>query len=101
MARLTDQEIDEIARRIAADIARGGSSNPPAPGGLENPPHMDIPQGLGVFTTVEEAVRAAKAAQPVFAKLKLEQRSRISIFRRKLQCRPISCQSMLSGCGTA
>src|SRR5258705_8004634 len=78
MSRLPDQEIDEIAQRIAAGMRGGGSPTRPQEGGLENPAHTpDIPQGLGVFGTVEEAVRASKEAQPKFAALKLEQRSRI------------------------
>ena len=47
MNRLTDREIDEIARRIAADIQRGGGSAPP--------PLMSVPgaayapdQSLGI-----------------------------------------------------
>ncbi|HSP16380.1 MAG TPA: aldehyde dehydrogenase family protein [Thermoanaerobaculia bacterium] len=73
MARLTDQEIDEIARRIAADIARGGAPMPvPAAAG-----GAPLEQGLGLFATVDEAVRAAAAAQPLFVALKLEHRARI------------------------
>jgi len=75
--RLTDQEIEEIARRIAADIQRGGSSGaaaaPAAGAGYSYTPEP----GLGVFTTVTEAVTAAKAAQVQFAALKLEQRAKI------------------------
>src|SRR6266542_1658008 len=76
MARLTDREIDEIARRIAADIVRGvtpipaaGASTPVAP--------LQTEQGLGLFATVGEAVRAAAVAQTQFAALKLEHRARI------------------------
>ncbi len=73
MARLTDQEIDEIARRIAADIARGGAPLPAAAPAAPRP----VEQGLGLFATVDEAVRAAAAAQPSFVALKLEHRARI------------------------
>jgi len=65
--RLTDREIDEIARRIAADIA--GSAVPVVP--------STPPQGLGIFATVGEAVRAATVAQPLFAAVPLAQRARI------------------------
>src|SRR5690242_13586555 len=76
MARLTDQEIDEIARRIANDISRG---NAPMPAASYAKPASapDITQGQGVFATVDEAVRAAAAAQPQFVALKLEHRARI------------------------
>lgn len=74
MTRLTDREIDEIARRIAADIVRGGTPIP-APAMSVAPPHLD--QGLGIFATIGEAVRAAAVAAPQFAALKLEHRARI------------------------
>lgn len=69
MTRLTDQEIEEIARRIAADIGRGGGQAPP--------PVQSQETGLGVFATVSEAVRAATIAQKEFVALKLAQRARI------------------------
>jgi propionaldehyde dehydrogenase len=84
MARLTDQEIDEIARRIAADIARGGT-----PLAAAAPAPRPAEQGLGLFATVDEAVRAAGAAQPVFVALKLEHRARIIAAMR---------QTMLENC---
>jgi acyl-CoA reductase-like NAD-dependent aldehyde dehydrogenase len=78
MARLTDQEIDAIARRIAGDIQRGGAAAPasvatpqPAVGGPAVNP------SLGVFSTVDEAIKAARAAQPQFAGLRLEVRKKI------------------------
>src|SRR6185436_7646184 len=78
MNRLTDREIDEIARRIAADIQRGGGSGGPAAampaaasGGYAPDP------SLGIFGTVSEAVRAAGAAQVQFAALPLATRARI------------------------
>ncbi len=74
MSRLTDQEIDEIARRIAADISRGG-------GGASAAEPATAPagpaSGLGVFATVNEAVVAATAAQVQFVTLKLAHRARI------------------------
>ncbi len=74
MARLTDQEIEEIARRIAADIGRGAA---PAVGAAYVPPSPATESGLGVFTTVNDAVNAAKAAQLQFVALKLQHRARI------------------------
>ena len=78
--RLTDRDIDEIARRIAADISRGTVTLPQfVPSGAASP----VQAGLGVFPTVDEAVAAARAAQPQFAALKLEHRARIIAAVRK------------------
>jgi acyl-CoA reductase-like NAD-dependent aldehyde dehydrogenase len=78
MTRLSDQDIETIARTIAGEIARTGA--PAATGGL-NPPGRDAAAatqpGLGIFATVDEAARAAKAAQPAFAALPLKQRAAI------------------------
>jgi len=69
MTRLTDQEIEEIARRIAADMGRGGEQAPP--------PVQSQEMGLGVFVTVSDAVSAATIAQKEFVALKLAHRARI------------------------
>ena len=69
MTRLTDQEIEEIARRIVADLAPGGEQAPP--------PVQSQETGLGVFATVSDAVRAASIAQTEFVALKLAHRARI------------------------
>jgi len=74
MAKLSEQEIEAIARRIVADLegrqpeaaATTAVGSPAAPEG-----------GLGLFATVDEAVAAAAKAQPVFAALPLAQRARI------------------------
>ncbi len=76
MARLTDQDVEAIARRIAADLRpptrpaerAGEPASAPAP---------------GVFATVDEAVRAAGAAQPAFVALSLKLRERIIAEIRK------------------
>jgi acyl-CoA reductase-like NAD-dependent aldehyde dehydrogenase len=74
MTRLTDQEIEQIARRIAADMGRVAAEQPPA----EQPPAVQAQAtGLGVFTTVSDAVSAATIAQKEFVALKLEHRARI------------------------
>src|SRR6266545_3745584 len=74
MAGLSEREIEEIARRIAADIARGG----PPPSTTDNrQPTTGGEGGLGVFATVSDAVRAATVAQTQFAALKLAHRARI------------------------
>ena len=77
MTRLTDQEIDAIARKITADIMRGGVAVPQA-GAESRPAAAPSWEGaLGVFTTVPEAVTAAAAAQKRFVALPLQQRATI------------------------
>ncbi len=79
MSRLTDQEIEEIARRIAADIGRAAVPVAAAPP-VASEPAVAAPeweQAAGIFATVSEAVRAAGIAQPQFVALPLAQRSRI------------------------
>jgi propionaldehyde dehydrogenase len=75
--RLTDQEIDEIARKIAADISRGGGGAAGSQPAGYSSPAPTYGSDLGVFNTVNEAVAAAKVAQVAFAALKLEQRGKI------------------------
>ena len=72
MASLTDREIDAIARRIVADI----DTEPHAP---SRAPATEQPSaaGTGVHGTVDEAVQAARRAQPVFARLPLTTRAQI------------------------
>jgi acyl-CoA reductase-like NAD-dependent aldehyde dehydrogenase len=69
MSRLTDQEIEQIARRIAADMGRVAAEQPPAVQAQAT--------GLGVFGTVSDAVNAAAIAQKEFVALKLDHRARI------------------------
>src|SRR5258708_6328948 len=69
MTRLTDQEIEQIARRIAADMGRVAAEQPPAVQAQAT--------GVGVFATVSDAVSAAAIAQNEFVALKLEHRARI------------------------
>ena len=75
MTRLTDREIDEIARRIAADIARGAAPSPGAGSPAGGPAATG--QELGVFSSVGDAINAATGAQKQFAALKLAHRGRI------------------------
>jgi acyl-CoA reductase-like NAD-dependent aldehyde dehydrogenase len=76
MARLTDQEVEAIAARIAGGLqgapaaSDGGASTGAVSSGA-------APSGLGVFASVDEAVRAAGQAQPVFVALPLAQRAAI------------------------
>ncbi|HSP33878.1 MAG TPA: aldehyde dehydrogenase, partial [Thermoanaerobaculia bacterium] len=74
------QEIDEIAQRIAGDIGRGGLPVATAIAPAADPP---VDQGLGIFPTIDEAVRAAAVAQPQFVRLKLEVRARIIVAMRR------------------
>ncbi len=85
MNRLTDREIDEIARRIAADIQGGGGGQALLP-----VPSVGAQAGvIGVFPTVSEAVRAAAVAQVQFVGLPLATRAKILAAMR---------QSMLDNC---
>ncbi len=76
MTRLSDREIEEIARRIAADIARGATPAPASTPAYATTP-ADVPAGLGIFSTVTDAVNAANVAQKQFVALKLQHRGRI------------------------
>jgi len=72
MAKLTDSEIEAIARRIVADL-EGRPPETAAPGGAGTV--AAAVAGLGMFATVDEAVAAAAKAQPVFVALPLAQRA--------------------------
>jgi len=74
MARLTDQEIDAIALRIVSDLNRESGGAAPAPSGSGA---ATFEQGMGIYGSVDEAVKAAKAAQPVFVALPLKTRAAI------------------------
>ncbi len=74
MARLTDQEIEAIARRIVADLnqepvtpAKGASSS-------SSPP---VDADMGIYATVDDAVKAAREAQPEYVALPLSTRAKI------------------------
>lgn len=75
MATLSDQDIEAIARKIVADI--GGTSRTESIKASPTPSPSATVAGIGIFATVDEAVKAARAAFPVFAALPLEQRNRI------------------------
>ena len=71
--KLTDQDIEAIARRIAGDL-RGA----PAPAAAAPAAPAAFADGaMGVFRTVDEAVAAARAAFPVFANLSLAKRGQV------------------------
>ena len=71
MSRLTDQDVEGIARRLAAELQRGapdaGPQRAPTPAARD----------LGIFATVDEAVQAAREAQPIFVALPLKVRAKI------------------------
>lgn len=71
MARLTDQEIEAIAKRIVADIQQRPYEGPKSAGGAP------ADAALGIYPTVDEAVKAARDAQPRFVALPLEKRGKI------------------------
>jgi acyl-CoA reductase-like NAD-dependent aldehyde dehydrogenase len=80
--RLTDQDIEIIARRIAGDLAPAPGGRAPDGSGAAAPPAGTVAASgadaaLGIYATVDEAARAAKAAQPVFAALPLSTRAAI------------------------
>jgi acyl-CoA reductase-like NAD-dependent aldehyde dehydrogenase len=89
MAPLTEPEIDAIARRIVADL-RGEVG--PREGGL-----AAADPSLGLFASVDEAVEAAGAAQPVFVRLPLARRAaivaamRASMLERAEELARIAC----------
>jgi len=70
--RLSDQEVEAIARRIVADMNQE-PARPPAPASSAVSPDRD----LGIHATVDEAVKAAKEAQPKFVALPLKTRAKI------------------------
>ncbi len=80
MASLSDRDIDTIARRIVADL--GAAPGAPAPArGLGAERHdgeaASHDAGEGAYATVDEAVAAARRAQPLFVRLPLTTRARI------------------------
>jgi len=73
--KLTDQDIEAIARRIAGDL-RGTAAPAAAPAPTVQAPA--IPAGaVGVYATVDEAVAAAKSAFPAFSALPLSRREQV------------------------
>ncbi len=69
MPRLTDQEIDAIAQEIVADLERRSRGQAAADAEVDERP--------GVFAAVDQAVEAARQAQPVFVALPLATRAAI------------------------
>jgi aldehyde dehydrogenase len=73
MAGLTDQEIELIAQRIAADLSGRGAVAPAAKG-------ASIPSTageMGIFDTIEDAVKAASVAFCQYDQMGLKKRNEI------------------------
>ncbi|MCX6549604.1 MAG: aldehyde dehydrogenase family protein, partial [Acidobacteria bacterium] len=75
MTRLSDQDIEAIARTIAADLS--GKPRAADARQVSASPVQAPAAGVGIFATVDDAARAAKAAQPVFAALPIRTRAAI------------------------
>ena len=77
--RLTEAEIEAVARRIVADL----DGTPGAPGGrgaaaiAASGGSGPAAAGMGIYPSVDEAVKAAREAQPKYVALPLEKRARI------------------------
>jgi len=71
MASLTDHEIERIAQQIVADLG-----DAPAAGGAQPMAAASEP-GLGIFGTVEDAVRASADTFPAYVALPMQTRNRI------------------------
>ncbi len=72
MARLSDQDIELIARRIAEDIGTPSASSRPA-----TPAAASADPGLGIFASIDEAIKAAEQAHPIYVALPLNKRNKI------------------------
>ncbi len=75
--KLTDQDIEAIARRIAGDLRGAPAPAAAAPAAAPAAPAAFADGAMGVFRTVDEAVAAARAAFPVFANLSLAKRGQV------------------------
>ena len=75
--KLTDQDIEAIARRIAGDLRGAPAPAAAAPAAPAAAPAAFADGAMGVFRTVDEAVAAARAAFPVFANLSLAKRGQV------------------------
>ena len=70
---LSDQEIELIAQRIVTDLTGRGGASAPAASGSSPAPLSDI----GIFDTIDEAVKAANVAFCQFGQLGLKKRNDI------------------------
>jgi acyl-CoA reductase-like NAD-dependent aldehyde dehydrogenase len=75
MASLSDQEVELIAQRIVADLTgRGGVSAPASPSSASAPAPL---RDIGIFDTIDEAVKAASIAFCQYDQLGLKKRNDI------------------------
>lgn len=72
MAQLSDADIDAIARRIVADLEQRPVESVAAHAAVHA-----ADSNSGIYATVDEAVKAAREAQPVFVALPLKKRAQI------------------------
>ncbi len=72
MARLTEQQVDQIASKLARLM--GVSPTHPGSAGSTSEP---APSGVGVFGSIDEAVRAAQAAHEKLRLMDLKRRGQI------------------------
>ena len=73
MSRLSDQDIEAIARQIASTLSGGAE----APASAPPPAVLGTDPGLGVFASINDAVEAARKAFPVYTALPLAVRNQI------------------------
>ncbi|MFO0974641.1 MAG: aldehyde dehydrogenase family protein [Phycisphaerae bacterium] len=79
MSRLSDRQVDEIARRVLATLSGGGAAAaaPVATGATARPP-ADLPAWpAGIHPNIDAAVQAARAAFVEFGRLTLVKRTEI------------------------
>jgi acyl-CoA reductase-like NAD-dependent aldehyde dehydrogenase len=90
MGRLSEQEVDAIARRIVADLSPEQAPAPPAADAAH-----------GIFASVDAAVAAARRAQPIFVALPLARRARIlaAVRRAMLEHNPDLARSAVEETG--
>lgn len=74
MSSLTDQRVDEIARRVLQQLAGQAASSPESPAPK---PVAAEPATPGVFTTLDDAVKAAGAAFRMLDTMTLATRAKI------------------------
>ena len=78
---LSDKDIEAIARQIASTLSGGNPPSPSAP--PPAPASAPADPGLGVFSTINEAIQASQKAFPVYTALPLAVRNRIIAAIRK------------------
>ena len=76
--KLSDQDIEAIAQRIAGDVRTGrGTASPASIAAAASASANNPANPMGVYDTVDQAVAAVHRAWPVFSNLPLDTRRRI------------------------